>query len=88
METTQIFLLTGVVTALTILLIIIGVQVFFILREVQQSIKKMNKILDDAGIVSGSIATLPEKITAISGITGLLGWLINRKKKKDEKHNE
>lgn len=92
-DNTQI-LLVAVVTVLTALLAIIGVQVFFILREIRESIKKFNKIIDDAGTISGSIAqpiaSLSNSITGVSGIAGLLGWLSQRKRKskKTEKEEE
>lgn len=79
-------LLVVVVTVLTAVLAIIGFQVFLILREFQQSIKKVNKMLDDAGTVSEAIAkpiaTLRENVNSASGILGLLGWLMRQKKKK------
>lgn len=85
-------LLIVVVTTLTILLTFIGIQVFFILREVRRSIEKVNKILDDAGIMSESvvkpIASLSNSITGLSGITGLLGFLTSRRKKKKEIEGE
>ncbi len=87
-DTTQI-LLIAVITTLTILLTIIGVQVFFILREFKRTIEKMNKMLDDAGTISESIAKpispLSNSITGVSGITGLLGWLVSKKRKKSDK---
>jgi len=90
-DSTQIILIV-VVVVLTVLLSIIGIQVFFILREVQRSIQKMNKMLDDAGTISESIAkpisSLLDSITGVSGIAGLVGWLASRKKKKKEKEGE
>lgn len=87
-DSTQILLIV-VIVALTLLLSIIGIQVFFILREVQKSIQKVNKMLDDAGTISESvvkpIVSLSNSITGASGIAGLLGWLVTRKKKKKEK---
>lgn len=81
-------LLVAVVIALTLLLSLIGVQVFFVLREVKKTIEKFNKIIDDAGVVSGSvsksISSLSNSITSISGITGLLGWLSKKRKKAVE----
>jgi len=86
-DTTQI-LLVVVITVLTILLSAVGIQVFLILKEARESIRKMNEILDDAAEVSGSIAkpisALSNSITGLSGVTGLLGWLINHRKKKEE----
>lgn len=89
-------LLVVVTTTLTILLVVIGVQVFLILKEVRESIKKLNKMLDDAGTISESIAkpisSLSDSISGLSGITGVLSWLVNRKRKKkkeeEEKSNE
>jgi hypothetical protein len=85
-DSTQILLIV-VITTLTILLTAIGLQVFFILREVRRSIEKMNKILDDAGRVSESIAKPIASITgslgSLSGLTGLFGWLANRRKKEN-----
>lgn len=85
----QILLIVVVVT-LTVILSVIGIQVFFILKEFRESMKKTNKILDDAGEISESISkpisALSNSIVGFSGITGLLGWLRNRKKgdKTDE----
>lgn len=85
-------LLIAVVTVLTVLLAIIGVQVFFILREVRESIRKFNKIIDDAGTISESIArpvaSLSDSITGVSGIAGLLGWLKKRREKSTEEKEE
>ena len=82
-------LLIIVVTTLTILLTVVGIQVFFILKEVRRSVEKMNKILDDAGTISESVAkpisSLSSSIGSLSGIVGLLGWLITRTKKEKEK---
>ena len=52
--------------ALTILIIILGVQVWFILKEVRTSITKMNKMLDDAGKVSGAVS---------EGVIGMSGFV-------------
>ena len=68
MDTTQI-LLTVVVTVLTILLSIIGVQIVFILSEVRKAFEKMNKMLDDAGLVTGGISR------SVSGMSGMFEGL-------------
>ncbi len=85
-------LLIAVVTVLTAVLTIIGVQVFFILREIRESVRKFNKMLDDAGMISESvarpIASLSNSITGVSGIAGLLGWLGQRKKKSKKAEKE
>ncbi len=55
----------GVSIALTIILIIIGIQVALILKEVRQSVIKTNKMLDDAGKVTETVST---GVTRMSGI--------------------
>ena len=87
MDTTQI-LLTAVVSVLTVLLSIIGVQIVFILIEVRKSLEKMNKMLDDAGTVTGGIS---RSVTGMSGImeglkTGLsIVNLFGKKRGSDDK---
>lgn len=62
-------LLTLVVAILTTLLAISGVQVIHILREFRESVRKVNKILDDSEVISSSIA---KPVSSISGfITGI-----------------
>lgn len=88
-------LLVIVITTLTILLTFIGIQIVFILREVRRAIEKMNKMLDDAGMITESIAH------PISGLGGMIdgiksgvkaietiGNLITRKKKRAEESEE
>lgn len=62
-------LLVIVITTLTILLTFIGIQIFYILREVKRTIEKINKMLDDAGMITESIAQ------PISGLGGVLDGL-------------
>ena len=84
---TQIVLI-AVVIVLSSVLTIIGIQVFFILKEIQKSIQKTNKIIDNAGLVSESvakpIALVSSSITGASGIAGLLGFLSRKKGEKKE----
>lgn len=49
-------LLTLVVGSLTVMLLLVGFQVYKILKELQISISKMNKILDDTGVMTESIS--------------------------------
>lgn len=55
MDTTQ-FVIIIVTVTLASLLVILGIQVFFILKEVRISLQKANKMLDDMGKVSGSVS--------------------------------
>lgn len=72
METTQI-LLFAVITVLTLLLVGVGVQVFFILRNLQKTLNKVNKILEDANLLTTSV-TRP-----ISGMVNFVEGLKNLK---------
>ena len=55
MDITQIVLVASV-AILTGILALVGFEVFLILRQCQQAMRKVNKILDDAGIISTSIS--------------------------------
>lgn len=63
-----------VLVVLTVLLIVLGVQVYFILKELRQTVAKANKVLDDTGVitesVSGPIATISSLATGVK--TGAL----------------
>lgn len=45
-----------VIIVLTILLLVLGIQVFFILRELRKTIDKANKVLDDTGVITESVS--------------------------------
>lgn len=76
-----------VLFVLTILVVVLGVQVFFILRELRQTVIKANKVLDDAGVitksVSGPVSSLSSLATGVKTGAFLAGLL-----KKKEKSNE
>lgn len=52
--------------ALAILLIVLGIQVWYILKEMRISLQKMNSMLDDAKKVSGTVS---------EGIVGMSGFV-------------
>lgn len=45
-----------VVVVLTILLVVLGVQIFLILKDVRKTIKKANNVLDDTQVITESVA--------------------------------
>ncbi len=64
-------LLIGVVIVLTALLVVIGIQVVNILREIKKSLEKVNKMLDDARVISGSVAeTVAGLSSFLDGVKG------------------
>ncbi len=88
MDVTQILLIT-VVGVLTLLLLLLGIQVFFILREVKNTLSKANKVLDDAGVISGSISRPVESLSTImSGVKlgSLVASFLSKTMDKHEKH--
>ncbi len=56
-------LLVVVVVSLTILLTIVGIQVFFVILDLRKAVKRLNNILEDAILGGGLIR--PEKLTGI-----------------------
>ncbi len=72
--------------ALAILFIVLGIQVWYILKEMRTSLQKVNKMLDDAGKVTGTVSEGVESMSGfLSGIkTGLS--LITSLRHKGETH--
>lgn len=46
----------AVIIALTVLLVVLGIQVFFILKEVRRTLAKTNKVLEDAACITESVS--------------------------------
>lgn len=90
MDTAQILLIT-VVGVLTLLLVVLGIQVFLILKELKNTLTRANKVLDDAGVISESISKPVESLsTVVSGgkLLSILASLLSSKKKKSSKEEE
>lgn len=75
-----------VIIVLTIFLLILGIQVFFILRELRQTISKANKVLDNTNFitekVSGPISTISSWAVGIKTGTSLINLLKRNTKAK------
>jgi hypothetical protein len=56
-------LLIIVVITLTVLLVVVGIQVLFIIFDLRKAIKRLNSILEDAILGGGLIR--PEKLTGL-----------------------
>ncbi len=68
MDTAQLVLLF-VVVVLTLLLIVLGIQVYFILKELRRTVTKANKVLDDTGLITESVSgPLSSLSTVMSGV--------------------
>lgn len=55
-----------VIIILTVLLVVLGIQVFFILRELRKTVEKANKVLEDAGNISESISKPISSLSTIA----------------------
>ncbi len=79
-----------VIIVLTILLLVLGIQIFFILRELRKTVDKANKVLDDTGVITESVSTpIANLSTLATGIkTGAaIARILNKNKLsgRDEK---
>lgn len=59
-------LLFLVVSVLTTVLTLSGIQVYYILKELRQTVRKMNKILEDFQLISSSVAK------PVAGVSGFI----------------
>ena len=55
-----------VIVVLAILVLVLGIQVFFILREFRKTVSKTNKILDDAGEITESVSTPLSSLSSLA----------------------
>ncbi len=87
MDPAQILLIV-VIVALSLIFILLGIQVFFILREFRNTIRKANKVLDDTGMITESVSgPLSSLSTLASGVkvgAFIASLLKGRSKKRRE----
>lgn len=77
-----------VLVALVIVFIVLGIQVFFILRELRKTVSKANKVLEDTGNITQSVSAPIASLSSLaSGVK--TGALIARffKRKKSRRSN-
>ncbi len=65
MDSAQIILIV-VIILLAILLIALGIQVFFILREFRKTVSKANKVLDNTNVITQSVSTPISSLSSIA----------------------
>jgi len=81
MTDTYQILLTSVISVLTVLLTLIGIQLFLILNEVRNILKKTNNMVDDASKVTHAVVQpIQEASTFLTGLKNGLG-VVNKIKK-------
>ncbi|MCX8008719.1 MAG: hypothetical protein N3A54_03360 [Patescibacteria group bacterium] len=84
MDPVQIVII-GISIVLTTLFIALGVQMWFILKEIRGSIQRMNKMLDDAGKVTGAFGEGASNMSGlINGIKAGLSLAASMRKKGDD----
>lgn len=90
-------ILLVVILVLTILLVVLGVQVFFILKELRQTITKTNKVLDNADSITENIdaplsalssLALGVKASSLITIVNLVRSFLGRSKDEERKHRD
>lgn len=77
-----------VIVLLTILFVVLGIQVFFLLKDLRMSLKRTNKILDDVEIITAGIAEPVSSLSTFLSSSSALSvaakvFSIFRKRKKD-----
>ena len=75
-----------VIIVLAVLLLVLGIQVFFILRELRRTVSKANRVLDNTNLitekVSGPISALSSWALGIKAGASFINLL-----RKDKKHH-
>lgn len=64
-DTVQLVLLLVIIT-LTILLVVLGIQVFHILKDIRKTLTKANHVLENAGSITDNISGPLESLSAIT----------------------
>jgi hypothetical protein len=93
------FILLAVIIILTLLLVILGIQVFFILSEARKAVSKTNTILEKADSITESVKTplaavsslaLGVKASSLLSIAKFIRSLLSHDKSDDEekRHNK
>jgi hypothetical protein len=86
-------LLFIIIIVLTIFLVVLGIQVSLILKDLRVTIRKANKVLDDTGEITEAVKVpitgLSSAVTGFKAGSSLLG-IFNRvsSQKKEEKHGK
>lgn len=82
MNDTAQMIIVGVITVLTLVLAIVGIQIILILQEIRKSMSKMNHIVDDVQGVTSKIAASTSSMSGmVVGLRTALALLGSLKKK-------
>ncbi len=95
MDSVQLVLLF-VIVVLAIMLVLLGVQVFFILMEIRRTVMKANKLLDNADTITQSIQgplsafssiALGFKATSFIAVAKIIKSLLGKEEDSHEGHH-
>lgn len=75
-------ILIGVIVILSIVLVVLGIQIFFILKESNKALKRVNRILDGASGIVGSAGLISNPLVKVLLGTAV-AFLSGRKKIKE-----
>lgn len=84
-------LLIAVVIVLTVMLVVIGFQVFIILRELRKTIHKANRVLDNTESITESVSAPVSSLSAmVMGLKGgsTIASFLKKLKERRELHHE
>lgn len=74
---------------LMVLFVALGVQVYQILKEMRYSLRKINKMLDDTGKMTGAVSNTVEGMSGlVSGLKAGLSLVAGFKKKAENDEHE
>lgn len=83
-------LLFVVVTVLTTLLVLSGIQVVALLKELRETLRKVNKVVDDVGDISSSVSkpivSASNFVMGIKSGVDLVNLISKVKDKKNDRH--
>jgi len=68
--------LLSVIVLLALILIILGIQVFFILKDFRHTVKKTNKVLDNIDSISESVAKPVSSFSEFFGGTSVVATIL------------
>lgn len=95
-DTVQLVLLI-VIIVLTGLLVILGIQVFYILKELRTTLKKTNRVLDNADSITSNIEgplsalsslAIGTKATSLFAVAKFVKSVLSKDKDTDERRKE
>lgn len=77
MDLTQVILVSAVFV-LTIIISLVGIEVFFVFREMRRSFKKTNKVLEDVELVSGVVSKQVNNVSNVLDVVRVSADLMKK----------